>query len=193
MTARFDSYAVERATLHARLLAATAGFGWDDTDDLKQELLLDCLRRSPKFGAARGEWGGFVRGVMRNQAAALIVRRHRRARHEVLAGDLGDPDSEDMEGAVFEGGGQRDVATRLDLSIDVRRVLQELPVRLQRLACLLAELPVSEVCLVTGKSRSRIYQMIRQLRTAFVQAGLTPGALRKTPRSQSAPPSGGSE
>ena len=193
MTAHFDSYVVERATLHARLVAATAGFRWDDIDDLKQDLLLDCLRRSPKFDAARGEWGGFVRGVMRNQAAALIVRRHRRARHEVLAGDLGDPDSEDMEGAVFEGGGQRDVATRLDLSIDVRRVLQNLPVRLQRLACLLAELPVSEVCLVTGKSRSRIYQMIRQLRTAFVQAGLTPGALRKTPRSQSAPPSGGSE
>ena len=94
---------------------------------------------------------------------------------------------------MFEGGGQRDVATRLDLSIDVRRVLQNLPVRLQRLAGLLVELPVSEVCLVTGKSRSRIYQMIRQLRTAFVQAGLTPGALRKTPRSQSAPPSGGSE
>lgn len=193
MTARFDSYAVEQAMLRARLIVATSDFRSADVDDLRQELLLDCLRRSPKFDAARGEWGGFVRGVMRNQAATLIVRRHRRARHEVLAGDLVDPDSEAGESTVFEGGGQRDVATRLDLSIDVRRVLQKLPVRLQRLAGLLVELPVSEVCLVTGKSRSRIYQMIRQLRTAFVQAGLTPGALRKTPRSQSAPPSGGSE
>ena len=192
MTTPLDSYAVERATLHARLLAATAGFRWDDFGDLRQELLLDCLRRSPKFDAARGEWGGFVRGVMRNQAATLIVRRHRRARHEVLAGDLVDPDSEAGESTVFEGVCKSDV-TALHLSIDVRRVLRKLPVRLQRLACLLAELPVNEVCLVTGKSRSRIYQMIRQLRTAFVQAGLTPGALRKTPRSQSAPPSGGSE
>ena len=193
MTAHFDLYVVERATLHARLVAATAGFRWDDIDDLKQELLLDCLRRSPKFDAARGEWGGFVRGVMRNQAAALIVRRHRRTRHEVLAGDLVAPDSEAGESAVFDGICQHDMTALLDLSIDVWSVLRKLPIRLQRLACLLAELPVSEVCLVTGKSRSRIYQMIRQLRTAFVQAGLTPGALRKTPRSQSAPPSGGSE
>ena len=193
MTTPLDSYAVERATLHARLLAATAGFRWDDFGDLRQELLLDYLRRSPKFDEARGEWGGFVRGVMRNQAATLIVRRHRRARHEVLAGDLVDPDAEAGENTVLDGGGKDDVATRLDLSIDVRRVLQTLPVRLQRLACLLAEMPVSEACLVTGKSRSRIYQMIRQLRAAFVEAGLNPGVLRKLPRSHSVPPSGGSE
>ena len=193
MNTGVDSYAVQQATLRARLVAATAGFRWDDIDDLKQELLLDCLRRSPKFDAARGEWRGFVRGVMRNQAAALIVKRHRRARHEVLASDLVDPDAEAGESTVFEGGGQRDVATPLNLAIDVRRVLQKLPVGLQRLARLLAEMPVSEVCLITGKSRSRIYQMIRQLRTAFVEAGLTAGALRRKPRSQSAPPSGGSE
>ena len=192
MTACLESYPLQQATLRARLAIATAGFRYDEIDDLRQELLLDFLRRSPKFDPTRGEWGGFVRGVMRNQAAALIVRRHRRARHEILAGDLVDPDSEAGESAVFEGVCPQDVKA-LHLSIDVQRVLRRLPVRLQRLACLLAELPVSEVCIVTGKSRSRIYQMIRQLRDAFVQAGLAPGTLRKTPRSQSAPPSGGSE
>ena len=192
MNGRFDPYAVRHATLRARLAVATAGFRQDDIDDLRQELLLDFLRRSPKFDAARGEWRGFIRGVMRNQTAALIVRRHRRTRHEVLAGDLGDPNAEAMAGAELEAVGQRDVARRFDLSVDVRRGLQKLPVRLQRLAGLLAEMPVSEVCLVTGKSRSRIYQMIRQLRTAFIQAGLAPGALRKATRSGSAPLSGGS-
>jgi RNA polymerase sigma-70 factor (ECF subfamily) len=184
MTARFDSYAVEQATMRARLIVATSNFRSDDVDDLRQELLLDCLRRSPKFDEARGEWGGFVRGVMRNQAAALIVRRHRRTRHEVLAGDLVAPDSEAGESAVFDGFCQHDMTALLDLSIDVRSVLRKLPIRLQRLACLLAELPVNEVCLATGKSRSRVYQMIRQLRTAFLEAGFAPSSLRKTSRSR---------
>ncbi|MBI3681129.1 MAG: sigma-70 family RNA polymerase sigma factor [Acidobacteria bacterium] len=191
MNANLDSYVIEQATLRARLLAATAGFPPDDLDDLRQELLLDYLRRKPRFDETRGEPDGFARGVMRNQAAALVKKRCRRARHEILAGDLFEPDSENAADAVFRGVHQRDLTTHLDVSLDVQRVLRQLPVHLQRVAYLLAELPVSEVCLVIGKSRSRAYQMIRQLRVAFVRAGLNPNTLRRTPRPHRSPPSGG--
>jgi RNA polymerase sigma-70 factor (ECF subfamily) len=173
MNADFDSYLVEQATLRARLLAATAGLPRDDVDDLRQELLLDCLRRSPKFDETRGERGGFVRGVMRNQAAVLIGRRHRRARHEVLAGDLVNSEPEIPDSEVFGDGCCRNNVTGLDVSIDVRRVLRQLPGHLRALAWLLAESSISEICLATGKSRSRVYQMIRELRTAFTDAGVT--------------------
>ena len=191
MNANLDSYVIEHATLRARLLAATAGFPPDDLDDLKQELLLDYLRRSPRFDERRGERGAFVRGVMRNQAAVLVVRRHRRVRHEVLAGDLVDSESEGPDGEVFGDGCRRDEGASLDVSIDVRRVVSQLPGHLQTLACLLTESSVGEIVLATGKSRSRIYQMIRQLREAFVRVGLNPNTLRRRPRRRCAPPSGG--
>lgn len=172
MNPHSEVYAVEQATLRARLLAATAGFSSDEVDDARQELLLDYLRRLPKFDSRRGDWGGFVRGVMRNQATVLITRRCRRIRREILAGDLFEPDY-DNPGEFLEtivG----DAAAGLDLALDVQRALKQLPDPLQRLAYLVSTLPITEVCSTTGKSRSRVYQMIRQIRSAFTEVGLGP-------------------
>src|SRR5688572_21995222 len=83
-----DLYILQQASCRASLLVATAGFRSDDWEDLRQEMVLDCLRRSPKFDPSRGDWQGFVRGVVRNHAAVLVIRRHRTARREVLADDL---------------------------------------------------------------------------------------------------------
>jgi hypothetical protein len=66
-------------------------------------------------------------------------------------------------------------------------VVRQLPDRLQRLASLLAEMPVHDVCLVMGKSRSRIYQMIGQLRVAFMGAGLGRNRAQRTTQSGAAP------
>ena len=189
MNPNCDSYAVEQATLRARLLSASAGFPPDEVDDLRQELLLDFLRRAPRFDETRGEWPGFVRGVMRNRAATLVVQR-RRTQHEVLAGDLVNPDSENQDDSVLESLRPSDATAELDVSVDVRLVVRQLPDRLQRLASLLAEMPVHDVCLVMGKSRSRVYQMIRQLRVAFIRAGLRPNRAQKTAQSGAAPNGG---
>jgi hypothetical protein len=66
------------------------------------------------------------------------------------------------------------------MNLDIERVLKGLPSQLQRLALLLSELPVLEVCAKTGKSRSRVYQMTRQLRDAFARAGFRPRCPRKS-------------
>jgi hypothetical protein len=62
----------------------------------------------------------------------------------------------------------------LHLSLDVRRIIESLPTQLQTLTVLLAQMSVRDVCVKTGKSRSRVYQMTRQVRDAFVRAGLRP-------------------
>lgn len=180
---KVDPYILQQASCRASLLVATAGFKSDDWDDLRQEMILDCLRRSPKFDPSRGNWQGFVRGVVRNQATVLVTRRHRSVQREVLAEDLSDDDAEtaydpaDPLGADHE----HEIEAGLQMSIDVQRVLNGLPPQLQNLALLLSELPVLEAVAKTGKSRSRVYQMTRQLRDAFERAGFRPRCPRKAP------------
>jgi DNA-directed RNA polymerase specialized sigma24 family protein len=172
MNAQMEGYALEHASLRARLLRATAGFSTDEIEDARQELLIDCVRRAPNFDSKRGDWGGFVRGVMRNQATVLVIRRQRRVRHEVLAGNL-EPECESPRD-FFQIAAHDDEADGLDLSLDVRRVLGQLPDHLRTLAYLVPQMRVTEICAVTGKSRSRVYQMIGQIRAAFIEAGLGP-------------------
>src|SRR5262249_15935673 len=145
MTPTWDSFALRQAACHARLLVRTAGFPAHDFDDLCQELLVDLLRRSPRFDARRGEWGGFVRGVVRNHATILATRRYRRAQHEVLADDAFKPGPKypvTLEELHFY-----DPISALDLRLDVARVVSQLPTQLQLLASLLCVISVCEVAL----------------------------------------------
>jgi hypothetical protein len=174
-----DPYVLQQASCRASLLVRTAGFPVHEFDDLFQELLLDLLLRSCKFNPARGEWPAFVRGVTRHQASVLFKRRNRRAQWEILASDLlaGDGSEDDGEN-LLEDLLPGDGTDALLFSIDVRRVLGELPPQLQLLAGLLIEVPVGEIPLTIGKSRSRVHQLIRKLREAFASAGLEPRVIR---------------
>jgi hypothetical protein len=171
MNAQVVAYAIGHASLRARLLSATAGFPSSDLEDARQDLLFDCVRRWSKFDTGRGDPGGFIRGVMRNHSTVLIARRSHRVCHEIFAEDFVSRESEgatDVLDLVRCG----DPASALDLSLDVKRVLRQLPHHLQSLAGLLSDLPVAQVCIQIGKSRSRTYQMIREIRAAFNAAGL---------------------
>jgi DNA-directed RNA polymerase specialized sigma24 family protein len=175
-----DPYIIHQASCHASLLVSTAGFRSDDWEDLKQEMVLDLLHRSPKFDPARGDWHGFVRGVVRHHAAVLVMRDRRRA-PEILSQDLmnredaSDADSLDILDKRPSSG----VVDALHLSLDVRRIVESLPAQLQSLAVLLGQMPVNEVGRHTGKSRSRVYQMTRQIREAFLRAGFSPSHAKR--------------
>jgi hypothetical protein len=99
--------------------------------------------------------------------------RERRRAPELLSEDLvnredaSDADSLD----VLDKRPSPATVDALHLSLDVRRVVDSLPAQLQSLAIMLGEMPVHDVCRRTGKSRSRVYQMTRQLREAFDRAG----------------------
>jgi hypothetical protein len=95
---------------------------------------------------------------------------------EVLAEDLSHDNAETPYDPVdpLGAGSEHEIEAGLQMSIDVQRVLGGLPPQLQNLARLLGELPMLEAGAKTGKSRSRVYQMTRQLRDAFVRAGFRP-------------------
>ena len=75
------------------MLVSSARFSRDDWEDLRQEMALDCLERTPWFNPDRGDWRGFVRGVVRNHSAVLATREAQRIRCETLnsADDDTDP------------------------------------------------------------------------------------------------------
>jgi DNA-directed RNA polymerase specialized sigma24 family protein len=154
------------AMLRARLLVALAGFPAADVEDLAQELLLDCLRRAPWFDPARGSWEGFVRGVMLNRAGALVARRRRLVR-EISVERLAEMAATSGGPAAYCGA---DPATALIISLDTQRIISTLPRHLRAIALLLQRYGATEISELTGKSRSRVYQLILQIREAFVRA-----------------------
>jgi hypothetical protein len=180
MNATVDPYILQHASCQARLLVTTAGFGTDDWADLKQEFILDVLRRSPKFDPARGDWQGFVRGVARHHATVLIMRKRRRASEVSIQDLMNGEDASDAD--ALDSLGRRpsgSAVDALDRALDVRRVVERLPDHLQSLTGLLGQMPIQDVCRQTRKSRSRVYQMTRQIREAFLRAGFSPAHARR--------------
>lgn len=162
-----DPFVMRQAEVRASRLVGNYGFTHDDRDDLRQELLLDYLRRHPRFDPERGNHNGFACGVLRHQAAKLASANKRAAIVWEQPDDQGE--------ACVRGTTQ--IEAEIHLRIDVAMVLSQLPEHLQRLAVQLTEMSPREVSRETGKSRSRIYQWIAELRRAFVAAGITPAIL----------------
>ena len=172
----FIPYLLQQTALRASLLQTSFGFAADDWDDLRQDLALDCLRRLPRFDASRGNWKGFVHGVVRNHACVLASRQARRPELQCLAED-GDVHADSVEGVSrFEVHflGAADLCPALELSLDMRHVLDGLPGELRSVAQYLAEMPVYAVRHVTGLSLSQLNRKIARIRAAFVAAGLGP-------------------
>ena len=80
-------YLLQQTALRASLLQTSFGFAADDWDDLRQDLALDCLRRLPRFDGSRGNWKGFVHGVVRNHACVLAARQIERRQFEPVEFD----------------------------------------------------------------------------------------------------------
>lgn len=173
--AEFTPYLLQQARLRASLLLTSFGFASDDWDDLRQDLALDCLRRLPRFDASRGDWKGFVRGVVRNHACVLASRQVRRPEIRPLEIDT-DCETADHGSA----GGTHDIPTEdrgpaLDLCLDTQRVLASLPEDLRIIARYLTEMPVSAVRRKAGLSQSQVERKVRRIRSAFVAAGIKRG------------------
>lgn len=162
-----DPFVIQQAEIRASRLIGSHGFTRDDWDDLRQDLLLDYLERLPQFDEGRGDPRGFMFGVVRHRAAQLVTRQRRRVQW--------GPD-----GSAENGGSRhRHAVVNYDLRLDVEQAMSRLPEHLRALAQMLSERTPREVSRATGKSRSRVYQMIEEIRAAFVEAGVTPAALRQ--------------
>src|SRR5271157_347960 len=116
-------YLLQQTALRASLLRASFGFATDDWDDLRQDLALDCLRRLPRFDESRGNWKGFVHGVVRNHACVLASRQNQRRQFQPLEFD-GDPELPDgrLTGNADEAPAE-DFRPLLELGLDTEPVL----------------------------------------------------------------------
>lgn len=163
-----DPFVVQQAEIRASRLIGVHGFTGDDWDDLRQDMLLDYLERLPQFDAERGDPRGFMFGVVRNRAAQLVARQRRRVQF--------------VSDGCTESGGSRhpQAAVNHDLRLDIEQAISRLPEHLRSLAQMLSERTPREVSRATGKSRSRVYQMIGEIRAAFIDAGVTLDVLRNS-------------
>ncbi len=179
----FDPYMIRQASCRASVLVANAGFSPDDWEDLRQEMVLDCLERTPRFNPERGDWRAFVRGIIRNHSFVLASQESRRVRCEAFS--VADEESghdDDIEREIFQAAfepSSDDPTAALTLGADVQRVVASLPENLRSLAADLTEMTVAEVAAKRGRSTQWIYQLMKRLREAFVQAGVTPESMRR--------------
>jgi RNA polymerase sigma-70 factor (ECF subfamily) len=182
----FDEYAVKLIRHKARQLVGRAGLVEADRDDLEQDMLMDLLRRLPRFDPGKAKRETFIARIVEHRVAVIIgtqkagLRDYRRN-----AGSLDD-------WCAAEGGGTGDAPPVLDqnsyrretleaarqnedlrdLRRDMARIVDELPSDLRDLCRRLLTSTVSEVSRETGVPRGTIYESVQKLRSRFERAGL---------------------
>lgn len=181
LTEEFVRVGLAAAHHYASRLARRLGLPASDIADLRQELLLDLVRRAGLFDGRAG-WATFADLVSRHAShdlAGRVIRDRRRhggslddlirvghallPRHAVLA-------DADGLGAWWNGGADAFAAT--EQRLDVERFLAGLPARLRRLCRLLACEEVADAQRLSGLSRSRFFRDITDLRMRLRAAGL---------------------
>lgn len=195
-----DEFAVRVARKTVRRLVGAWGFTASDRQDLEQELLLEVLRRLPRFDPARGRREPFVASVVANTAADLIQHRRAECRDWRRASSLHDEAAE-CDGRRVElwrtldeeacrerrGLGCRDEAAREDLRIDVAAAVAQLPEELQAVCLALACGSVREVARKTGVPRWTVRAQVARIQAHLVACGLASDLQRPAPTCEVAP------
>ncbi len=193
-----DAYAVRLIKHKARQLVGRAGFVEADRHDLEQELVIDLLRRLPRFDPTLAKRETFITRIVEHHVATLVESQKAGVRdYQLRAGSLDERwDDRIRTGSARDCRGDRPnpdgspvldqdkyfrettvVAARRDedlraLRIDLKKALAELPTDLRTLCALLQTSTVSEVSRETGVSRSTVYEAIGKLRNSFDRGGL---------------------
>ena len=181
-----DPYAAGLIKYKARKLVGKAGFTASDREDIEQELILDLLRRLPKYNPKRAQRNTFIARVVEHRLASLIeaqkagIRDYRRCRcslnecfEDADGRSVERVDTFDQEDYLLRTGGQSRPSEELSaLAIDVAAVIEGLPHELRNLCRRLKAETVTEISRDTGVPRGTIYESIKKLREIFKDAGL---------------------
>ena len=181
-----DAYAIEIIRFKARQLVGQAGFTVADRDDLEQELILDLLRRLPKYDPQRGKLTTFIARVIEHKIANLITAQRARKRdyrrstcslNEPLKGEddctVERAETLDQDDYLLRVGVEPKAGEDLRaLALDVAAVVDSLPPELGELCRRLGTETISEISRDTGVSHATLYKSIHRLREIFEDAGL---------------------
>jgi len=181
-----DDYAVQIIRYKARQLVGRVGFTESDREDLEQEMVLDLLRRLPKFDPKRAGRNTFIARIVEHKVATIIEAQKAGMRDYRLCSCSLNDRLEDEEGRSIErmetldqedylrrtGKLSRPMSELRNLSIDLRSAVQTLPPELRELCKRLQTESVTEISRDTGIPRGTIYESIKKLRAIFEDAGL---------------------
>jgi len=181
-----NEYAIQLIKYKVKMLIGRFGFTEWDREDLEQELILDLLRRLPKYNPARAQRSTFIARVVDHRIATIIESRKvgmRDYRH--CRCSLNDLEEDDEGGSVERveifnwedcqlrtGKLSRSAAELLGLSISVHKAMEQLPPCLRELCQRLMTCTVTRISCETGIPRGTIYDMIKKIRAVFKEAGL---------------------
>jgi DNA-directed RNA polymerase specialized sigma24 family protein len=164
-----EAYPVARALARLKALSVVGccGLCQADCEDIESDLLLDFYLRFSKFDRQRASVRTFAARVMDKKLKSILRQRGARCR----AGQNGQASLDDLP---FDCTTAPPTAGRQQFWLDVGRALATLPPGARLVAQALCWDSPAEVGRSLGRSRSRIYQRIEQLRTAFLAAGIGP-------------------
>ena len=181
-----QEYAVKVIRHQAQQLVGTAGFTADDRADLEQELLLDVLKRWPKYDARKGTPKTFVARIVVRRISTLLRHRTCAQRdHQCAGGSLNEPLTDragecrergdlitQEEADLAWGRAPRQALQRALLRLDVAAVLAPLPAPLRRLGEHLQVGSISDAARSLGRPRTTVHDQVKVLRDRFLAAGL---------------------
>lgn len=154
-----------------------------DLEDLRQDLLVDLIRRISGYDARRGTMGAFANVVLRHQCTRIAIRTHRRRRlegHVVLSLDTPSAGAVEPLGCVLAESdglaawhGQDHCASDdAELRHDLAQALGALSDDARGLCVALCQYAVAELAGRDGVSRSTLYRRLARLRLDLAMCGL---------------------
>jgi len=182
-----DAYAVKLVHIKSQQLCRQTGFSQNDRLYIEQELMIELAERLPTHDPARATCEAFITWVVLQKIADLIrSQKAKKRRIDVEAISLnnfvftGEPGLSEERWATldnevfqrFTNSNARSADERIDLNIDLERVMKNLPKELRHLCELLAKYSISDVARKLGVARSSLYRSIHALRDVFDKAGL---------------------
>jgi len=183
----FDLYAVKLIRTKSRQLCKQPDFSLNDRLDIEQDLMIELTERLPTYDPDRASEEAFITWVVLQRIADLIrSQRTKKRRIDVEATSLNDlvyvseSGSKEEQWATldneifqeFTGSDTKSHNERIDLEIDLERVMNGLPEDLNRLCEFLSKYSISETARRLGVSRTSLYKSIHELHEAFEQAGM---------------------
>lgn len=170
----------------ARRMVGKTGILADEVPDLQQDLWLHLLENLGSYRADRGHARAFITQIVKSKAASILAARAAAKRGGGLGCVSLNEEFEDDDGEVSERqdtisvddflrltrGTIRSELARLELAMDVRKIIEQLPAHQYVICLLLIDQDQCAVANVVGLPRSTLRDLIKRLRQIARKEGL---------------------